>query len=330
MARRSNAAEEAEAAATAAEAEEAENGRSGRSKPLAIDSLPAGVRAVLKLKPWREAEEYSAYIYRVLADLQRPGREKRKFSKKIFNQEIDEAWLQLNYPLGGKFRVIYQVPQEKGDAQIYSDDFDIEPLDGTAAALVAPGSAASPAPAQAGAGASGGPYDRRAMLAELKEMVELVNLLRPREEAAAAMPAWYESMMKDKLMRIADYEAKLERKVIVTTSGSAPAPANNGNELAAWPEFIRPFVPAIKQWGFATMQDLAGKLLGRGLESMGLRALVLNNPMFRQIWADEDKRNAAATALITTLGEAGENLVKLFAQEMQMHQAPAPGAEGQP
>lgn len=288
-----------------------------RTQPLEIKGLPDGVRAVLRLKPWREAKEFSAYIYRREPDPQKPGRVAKKFLRKVYNTEIEESYLQTNFPRGGKFTVIYQLPHSEraGDVQIHSDDFEIEASE-TAGALVAPGAAPSPAGLQGPAG------DLRSGIASLRELAEVVAMLQGNQPAAPAAPAWMEKMYQEKLRRLDELEEKLQKKLtggnVIVSQGK---PADEAG--SAWPEFLRPFAPQIKAFGIQTMEALAGKLLGAGLESAGLRFLVLNNPTFQALWADEAKRNEAATAIISALGEAGENLVALFAQEMAKRQGGA-------
>lgn len=285
-----------------------------RTQPIEIKGLPDGVRAVLRLKPWREAKEFSAYIYRREADPLKPGRVAKKFLRKVYNTEVEESYLQANFPRGGKFTVIYQLPhtERAGDVQIHSDDFEIEPGE-TAGALVAPGAA----PSLPAAPAAGG--DLRAGIASLRELAEVVAMLQGNQPAGPAAPAWMEKMYQDKLRRLDELEEKLQKKLtggnVIVSQGK---PADEAG--SAWPEFLRPFAPQIKAFGIQTIEALAGKLLGGGIESAGLRFLVLNNPTFQALWADEAKRNEAASAIIGALGEAGENLVSLFAQEMAKRQ----------
>jgi hypothetical protein len=287
-----------------------------RSTPLEIKGLPDGVKAILRLKPWRDAKEYSAYIYRRIPDETRPGRIAKKFCRRVYNIEIEESWLQTNFPRGGKFSIIYQIPHpdKPGDVQIHSDDFDIEPVE-TAGALVAPGAVLSPAGAQASAG------DLRSSIGNLRELAEVLVMLKgdsPIGGAPPAAPAWLEKMYQDKLKRLEELEEKLQRKItgqgMLITQGKPPAAEDDKDSF--WPEFLRPYVPGIKKFGISTMESLASKLLGGGLESAGLRFLVLNNPEFQALWADEARRNEAAQTIISALGHAGENLVGLFAQEM--------------
>ncbi len=284
-----------------------------RTQPLEIKGLPDGVKAVLRLKPWREAKEYSAYIYRREADPTRPGRVAKKFLKRVYNTDIEESYLQTHFPRGGKFTVIYQLPHpdKPGDVQIHSDDFEIEPGE-TAGALVAPGAA----PSSSAASAAGG--DLQTGILNLRALAEVVAMLKGDQVATPAAPAWMEKMYQDKLRRLDDLEDRLQKKL----SGGVIVHQNKPAEEtgSAWPEFLRPFAPQIKSFGISTMEALAGKLLGGGLEGAGLRFLVLNNPTFKALWADEAKRNEAASAIITALGEAGENLVALFAREMNGRQ----------
>lgn len=280
-----------------------------RTQPLEIKGLPDGVKAVLRLKPWREAKEFSAYIYRREADPLKPGRVAKKFLRRVYNTEIEESYLQANFPRGGKFTVIYQLPhtERAGDVQIHSDDFEIEASE-TAGALVAPGAA----PSLPAASAAGG--DLVAGINNLRALAEVVAMLKG-DQVAAPAPAWMEKMYQEKLKRLDEMEERLQKKLTggnVIVSQGKPAEESG----SAWPEFLRPFAPQIKAFGIQTMEALAGKLLGAGLESAGLRFLVLNNPTFQALWADEAKRNEAASAIISALGEAGENLVALFAREM--------------
>lgn len=299
-------AKEDKEAAAAAEAADGEEGREKKTIPLEIKNLPPGVRAVLRLKKWRDVSEYSAYIYRVTQDPAKPGRPKRKFLARVYNTEIDESYLQATYPTGGTFRVIYNIPapDRGGDAEIQTEDLEIE-AQAAVHQQVAPNGAAPPVAASAVAGAS-----RRELFSEMRELVELINALRPDQPQGA--PAWLERLYQDKIRRLDDLEQKMERKLAapIVTNGKSP------EEMEAWPEFLRPFVPGIKSFGIRTMENLAQKLMGGNLESMGIRALVFNHPTFREIWSDVERRNAAAQALITSLGEAGENLVKLFEAEM--------------
>lgn len=293
-------------------------GYNKRTQPIEIKGLPDGVKAVLRLKPWRDAKEYSAYIYRREADPQKPGRVAKKFVRRVYNTEIEESYLQTHFPRGGKFTVIYQVPHpdKPGDVQIHSDDFEIEP-DQTAGALVAPGAA----PSLPAASAAGG--DLVAGITNLRALAEVVAMLKGDQVAAPAPPAWMEKMYQDKLRRLDELEEKLQKKLsggsVIVSQGK---PATDDPDQA-WPEFLRPFAPQIKAFGIKTMEALAGKLLSQGLEGAGLRFLVLNNPAFQALWADEGKRNEAATAIIGALGEAGENLVALFAREMASRQGGA-------
>ncbi len=274
-----------------------------------VKGLPEGVRAILRLKPWRDVSEYSAYIYRKELDPMKPGRIAKKFMDRVYNTDIEESFLQLKYPRGGRFHIIYQVPNPDrgGDVQIYADDFDIEPTQ-IPGALAAPSAGMPPPVAQAAGGELG------LGLGSLRQLAEILVMLQGQQTGAPAAPVWMEKMYQEKIKRLDELEDKLQRKLIgpaVTVHNNEPA-----DELAAWPEFLRPFAPKIKEYGISTIQSLASKLLGGGFESAGLRFMVLRNPSFKAIWADAAKRESAAASIISALGEAGENLVRLFAEEM--------------
>lgn len=293
----------------------AEGERQRRTQAIEVKGLPEGVRAVLRLKPWRDVKEWSAYIYRREPDPTRPGRVVKKFQRRVFNTEIEESWLQAQFPRGGKFSVIYQVPHpsKPGDVQIHTDDFDIDPLD-TAGASLAPGAVPAAPPVPQGAGG-----DLFSGIANLRALAEVVQMLQGNQPAApAGAPAWLEKMYQDKIRRLDEMEEKLQRKL------AAPAVTVHEveDEAAGWPEFLRPFVPTIKQYGIKTIEALAGKLMGGGFEGAGLRFLVLNSPTFQAIWQDPTKREAAAAALISSLGDLGENLVRLLAEEMSKRGQP--------
>lgn len=292
-----------------------ESGRQKRTQPLEVKGLPDGVRAVLRLKPWRDVSEYSAYIYLKEPDPLKPGRIAKKFLRRIYNTEIEEFYLQQNFPRGGKFHVIYQVPhpERPGDVQIHADDFEIEPNQ-VPGALAAP-SAGTPPPVPQGAGGELG-----LGLGSLRQLAEILVMLQGNQPATASPAPWLEKMYQEKIRRLDELEEKMQRKL------SAPVVSTHEkeqtDELAAWPEFLRPFAPQIKAYGIQTIQALAQKLLGGGLEAAGLRFLVLNNKTFQALWADPAKREGAAAAIIGALGEAGENLVRLFMEEMEKRGTP--------
>jgi len=291
------------------EGKEPEDGeRIKRSQPLEVKNLPEGVRAILRLKPWRDVSEYSAYIYLRANDPLKPGRVAKKFMKRVYNTEIEESWLQANFPAGGRFSVIYQVPHptKPGDVQIHADDFEIEP--NTSGGLAAPNAGVSLPAAQAAGG------DLMGGIANLRALAEVVSMLQGNQPAAAAPAPWLEKMYQEKIRRLDELEEKMQRKLsmpAVTVHNNEPA-----DELAGWPDFLRPFAPQIKSYGIKTLEALAGKLMGGGLESAGLRFLVLNNPHFKALWNDPAKRETAAAAIIGALGEPGENLVRLFMEQM--------------
>lgn len=291
--------------------EEQETGRQKRSQPIDVKGLPEGVRAILRLKPWRDVSEYSAYIYLRAADPLKPGRVAKKFLRRVYNTEIEEFYLQSNFPRGGKFSVIYQVPHpsQPGDVQIHADDFEIEPSD-MPGGLAAPNAGMAPSVA---AIATGG--DLMSGIANLRALVEVVVMLKGDQPAAGTPAPWLEKMYQEKIKRLDELEEKMQRKLSgpAVTVHSTNEPVD---ELAAWPDFLRPFAPSIKAYGIKTMEALAGKLLGGGLEGAGLRFLVLRNPTFQALWSDPAKREGAAAAIIAALGEPGEHLVRLFAEEM--------------
>ncbi len=285
----------------------AEGERVKRTQPIDVKGLPEGVRAVLRLKPWRDVTEYSAYIYRRVPDPTKPGRVAKKFCERVYNTEIEESWLQDHYPEGGRFHIIYQLPHPSrpGDVQIAADDFEVERTK-VSGALAAPGVGTPPPVAQAAGG--GLPLD------QLRQLAEILVMLKGDQAPGPAVPAWIERMYQEKLKRLDEMEIKMERRIANNVQVHNKEPED---ENAAWPEFIRPFAPQIKAYGIQTLQALGQKLMGGGLDSMGLRFLVLNNPAFKTMWADPEKRTNAAAAIIGALGEAGENLVKLFMEEMQ-------------
>jgi hypothetical protein len=166
--------------------------------------------------------------------------------------------------------------------------------------------------APSGVSAPGGDHIA-ASLAHLETLARIVATLKGDQPAVATPAPWLEKMYQDGIRRNHELEEKLQRKISnpVTVHQAEPT-----DELAAWPDFLRPFAPQIKAFGIQTMEALGSKLLGKGLESAGLRFLVLRNPKFREIWADPEKRQAAAAGIIQSLGEAGEALVGLFAEEM--------------
>jgi len=281
---------------------EPESKRQRRRQPFEIKGLPDGLRAVLNLKPWRDAAEFWAYIYAVYPDPQKPGKEKRKFALKIYNTDIDEAWLQDRFPRGGKFRIMYNVQADGGDVEIHTDDFDIEAMEG-AAPMVAPGAPPTPGSAQVDPGAY---PSRRNQLQDLRDLAEIMVLLRgDAPPAPVGNLAVFEKMYADRLRRLDELEEKMMKRtgLIGMNNGAAKT------EAEGWPEFIKPFAPLIKEWG--------GKLLGTGIEASLLRSAVLSNPAFREVWRDAEKRAAAAQAIISHLGEAGQNLVTLFEHEME-------------
>lgn len=292
------------------EGKDGEDGeRIKRSQPLDVKNLPEGVRAILRLKPWRDVAEYSAYIYRKEADPTKPGRIAKKFCERIYNTEIEESWLKARYPRGGRYAVIYQVPHptRPGDVQIHADDFEIEP--DMPGGLAAPNAGMAPLVA---APAAGG--DLMGGIANLRALAEVVSMLQGNQPAAPAAAPWLEKMYQEKIRRLDELEDKMQRKLsapTVTVHNNEPA-----DELAGWPDFLRPFAPQIKAYGIKTLEALAGKLMGSGLEGAGLRFLVLNNPHFKALWSDPVKREAAAAAIIGALGEPGENLVRLIMEQM--------------
>lgn len=280
-----------------------------RSQPFEVKNLPEGVRAILRLKPWRDVAEYSAYIYLRAADPLKPGRVAKKFMRRVYNTEIEESWLQANFPAGGRFSVIYQVPHpsKPGDVQIHADDFEIEPH--MPGGLAAPNAGMAPLVAQPAAGG-----DLMGGIANLRALAEVVSMLQGNQPAAAAPAPWLEKMYQEKIRRLDELEEKMQRKLsapIVSSHNTDPV-----DELAAWPDFLKPFAPQIKAYGIKTLEALAGKLMGSGLEGAGLRFLVLNNPHFKALWSDPVKREAAAAAIIGALGEPGENLVRLIMEQM--------------
>jgi len=287
--------------------EEAERQR--RTQAIDIKGLPEGVRALLRLKPWRDHKEYSAYIYQRVPDPAKPGRIAKRYLDRVFNTEVEEAYLKQRWPRGGRFSVMYQVPHPKlpGDVQIHTDDFEIEP--DVSGALLAP-SAGTPSAVHPAGGDSFG-----SQIANLRALVECVQLLQGNQPAqAVATPAWYDKIMQEKIRNLSEMEDKMQRKLAapaVTVHEREPE-----DEAAGWPEFLKPFVPAIKQYGIQTLQALAGKLMGGGLEGAGLRWMVMKSPTFLALWQDPVKREAAAAALISSLGDVGENLVRMIAEEM--------------
>ncbi len=291
--------------------QEAGQERKKRSVPIDVKGLPEGVRAILRLKPWRDSTEYSAYIYLRAPDPLKPGRVAKKFLRRVYNTEIEEFYLQSNFPRGGKFSVIYQIPHpsQPGDMQIHTDDFEIEPND-MSGGLAAPNAGMAPSVAAIAAGG-----DLMSGIANLRALVEVVVMLKGDQPAGAgAPPPWLEKMYQEKIRRLDELEEKMQRKIsmpAVTVHSNEPA-----DELAAWPDFLRPFAPTIKQYGIKTLEALAAKLMGSGMEGVGLRFLVLNNPTFKALWSDPAKREAAAAGIIAALGEPGENLVRFFMEQM--------------
>ncbi len=293
------------------EGKDGEDGeRIKRTQPLEVKNLPEGVRAILRLKPWRDVAEYSAYIYRKEPDPTKPGRIAKKFCERIYNTEIEESWLKNRYPRGGRYSVIYQVPHptRPGDVQIHADDFEIEPSD-------VPGGLAAPNAGMASPAAIAAGGDLMTGINNLRALVEVVVMLKGDQPAggAGAPPPWLEKMYQEKIKRLDELEEKMQRKISAPVTVHSNEPVD---ELAGWPDFLRPFAPAIKRYGIQTMESLAGKLLGGGLESAGLRFLVFRNPTFQALWNDPVKREAAAATIIAALGQPGESLVRLFAEEM--------------
>ncbi len=284
-------------------------GRLKRSQPMDIKGLPEGVKAILRLKPWRDVSEYSAYIYKRVPDPLKPGRIAKKFCERVYNTEIEESWLQVRYPEGGRFHVIYQLPHPKapGDVQMAVDDYELEPSK-IPGALAAPSAGMAPPAVQTVGG------DLASGIANLEALTRIVVMLKGGEAANAAAPApWLEKMYQEKIKRLDELEEKLQRKISSPVEVHKTEPMD---ELAGWPDFLRPFVPHIKEYGIKTLDALGAKLMGNGPMSAGLRFMVLRNAQFKATWNDPAKREAAAAAIIQALGEPGENLVKLLAEEM--------------
>jgi len=322
MVRRTTPADEAEDLET----EETGPKRQRRRQQIEIEGMPAGVRAYFKKKKHRTAEDYSAHIYRKVPDRTKVNKEAFKFKEKVWNMEVDEAWLQSRYG-GGRYRVIYQIEEEGGTTEVETDDFDI---DDPPPVTVAPG--AGGAPAAAPVAAPGDRYpSRREMLLELREVVELVNMLRPPDAGAPAAISsptltLLEKRYAEKLAAVEDLEDKLRKKL----HGGANVIVGDKKEdaLSAWPEFIRPFVPELKRFGMSKLKDLADNLLGGGFFGSMIKSAVVSNPAFQSMWQDAGRRQAAYDALVPHIGApAADALFQMFLAESPL---PSPGPDSGP
>ena len=289
-----------------------------REVEISGDGIPEGVKAFLKPKPWlREGQEFRSELYRKVPLGTAPGqagRFKEEFVVRLPNFEIDEAWCQEKNLIGTFVRWI------KWDAPAGEMSFDHgvihvgPPLgeNGTMPAAVTPAPAGGQAPAPAPAPShypvlSPEEIEDRAT-ARLVMLLRLVkeNSAAPAAAPASPIPDWMDKHMDRTMKRADDMLEKLETRVY---SPILKKPAEDEKGAFDAKGMVKEFMPKISKW--------LDTLIGDGPVGEFMRAQVIDDAQFKEVWKDEGKRQAVAQALVEHLGPPGGKLFSLIVQQAE-------------
>lgn len=301
--------------------------RQSRETDITIKGLPEGIRAVLRSTPWRD-KEFETRIYRMVPNPIRRGRDSAKYIRTEHNLEVTPDWLQDQFG-GGRFQAWYYIEDPKGKGQILiaTDTFDIEADPFGNAPPAAPGIAAPPVPAQAGAGVLA---DSVALLGSLANIVATLRGEPAGPGMGAGNPALAvsEQFYKDRVSKLDAKEKEIDNLKLKLEATIAKS--NNG-----LPDAMKPFSPLIEAFSAKIAQSIAGgangaapnpmlgiftpmlkgaaaKLIGDTEEATILRGLVFNSPEFQAIWSDTTKRAGVASYVVGLFPDVGPDLVKAF------------------
>ena len=276
-----------------------------RNIPGLDEALEAKQRADL----W-EGHDFEIKLYRRDAIPGAPGKFERNFVTSIWNEEIDEAWIQ-GKGLSGHFIAIRQWKIGRSSFKIQTGYYKILPRLNADPPPVTPGIGNAPGAVQASPGqiAPAG-QSRKDFLEELKTMREIFFPAgTPAAPVPAPLPGGFgmealEKSFERRLKLLDDRESSLserERKGLVV-------PKPKQDDTPQWMQNLQEeFMPLAKRWiKRLTRDDETGR---------DLRQEIVGNPKFREVWGDIEKKTKAVEMFIDVLGDGGALLAQFLEKE---------------
>lgn len=278
-----------------------------RNIPGLDEALEAKQRADL----W-EGHDFEIKLYKREAIPGAPGRFERNFVTSIWNEEIDEAWIQ-GKGLSGHFIAIRQWKVGRSSFKMQTGYYKILPRLNADPPPVTPGIGNAPGVVQAMPGQiAPASFSRKEFLEELKTMREIFY---PAGAPVAAAPVAQplpggfgmealEKSFERRLKLLDERESTLserERKGLTVAKPKT-------DDTPQWMQNLQEeFMPLAKRWiKRLTRDDETGR---------DLRQEIVGNPKFREVWGDIEKKTKAVEMFIETLGDGGALLAQFLEKE---------------